>query len=216
MAAQSMLFDGIQPHEYEAMLSCFQATCLHFSPGEEIVSYGSGLRRIGIVQSGQASLRRIDLDGNSTLMETLGPDSVFGEVISFSDAMGDDFSVVCEQACEVLFIDYDHIIKRCPRACAHHSQLVRNMLRLISEKAARLSQRVEVLSYRTIRDRLMCYFHLLAAHGGGRSFELPFSLTALAEYLCVDRTAMMREIRHLKQEGAISLQGRRVTLSHLA
>ena len=55
------------------------------------------------------------------------------------------------ETCDVMFIDYPHILKRCERACTHHSLLVQNMLRLIAGKAQALSERVDVLSRRSIR-----------------------------------------------------------------
>ena len=45
-----------------------------------------------------------------------------------------------------------------------------------------------------------------------RTFELPFSLTDLAHFLSVDRSAMMREIRNLKDEGFIKKNGNKLTL----
>ena len=85
--------------------------------------------------------------------------------------------MVCRTACDVVFIDYPHILKRCERACTHHSLLVQNMLRLISDKAQALSERVDVLSRRSIREKLLCYFHQLAEKEGSRTFQLPFSLS---------------------------------------
>ena len=44
------------------------------------------------------------------------------------------------------------------------------------------------------------------------SFLLPFSLLKLANYLCIDRSAMMREIKKMKEEELIAIEGKRVTL----
>ena len=81
---------------------------------------------------------------------------------------GDSLEVICRTPCDVLFIDYPHILKRCERACTHHSLLVQNMLRLMSDKAQALSERVDVLSRRSIREKLLCYFRQLADKAGER------------------------------------------------
>ena len=112
----------------------------------------------------------------------------------------------------MVFIDYHHILKRCERACTHHSLLVQNMLRLISDKAQALSERVDVLSRRSIREKLLCYFNQLAEKEGSRTFQLPFSLSMLADYIATDRSAMMRELKRLKEEGVLRSEGRRITL----
>ena len=86
------------------------------------------------------------------------------------------------------------------------------MLRLISEKAQSLSERVDVLSRRSIREKLLCYFRQLAEKAGGDTFTLPFSLSTLADYIATDRSAMMRELKRLREEGILRSDGRRITL----
>ena len=113
----------------------------------------------------------------------------------------------------MLFIDYAHILKRCENACTHHSLLVQNMLRLMADKAQALSMRVDVLSRRSIREKLLCYFRQLADSGGKNTFTLPFSLSTLADYIATDRSAMMRELKRLREEGTVCSDGRKFTLN---
>ena len=120
--------------------------------------------------------------------------------------------VIARETCDVMFIDYPHILKRCERACTHHSLLVQNMLRLIAGKAQALSERVDVLSRRSIREKLLCYFRQLEEKTGSRTLQLPFSLSVLADYIATDRSAMMREMKRLKEEGVLRSEGRRITL----
>ena len=82
----------------------------------------------------------------------------------------------------------------------------------LEQQAQALSERVDVLSRRSIRDKLLCYFHQQAERNHGTSFTLPFSFSVLADYIATDRSAMMRELRHLKEEGLVQTEGRRVTL----
>ena len=72
--------------------------------------------------------------------------------------------------------------------------------------------RIELLSKRTIREKLLGYFNIISSRNISKSFKLPFSLTDLADYLSIDRSAMMREIKALKEEGIIEKSGNRITL----
>ena len=72
--------------------------------------------------------------------------------------------------------------------------------------------RVELLTKRSIRDKLLGYFTLLSTRHFTKSFTLPFSLTDLADYLSIDRSAMMRELKLLKDDGFIDKNGNRITL----
>lgn len=210
---KSPLFQGINYEEYTAMVSCFQAVRRTFRP-EELICDLMDVKndRIGIVEQGEASVIRVDEAGISTVMEELCLGGVFGQTLAFAGSSSDSVQVIARTACEVLFIDYPHIFKRCERACTHHSMLVQNMLRLMSDKAQGLSERVDVLSRRSIREKLLCYFRQVADKEGQEQFTLPFSLSTLADYIATDRSAMMRELKRLREEGVITSEGRTITL----
>ena len=209
----SPLFQDISYEEYSRLLTCFQAVQKSFRSDDLIYDFSSPQNdAVGIVERGCAALIRIDEEGVATVMEELGPGGVFGRTLAFAGASGDSLQVVCRTPCDVLFIDYPHILKRCENACNHHSVLVQNMLRLMSDKAQALSQRVDVLSRRSIREKLLCYFRQLSERAGSNTFTLPFSLSTLADYIATDRSAMMRELKRLREEGAIRSDGRQLTL----
>lgn len=209
---KSPIFDGITYESYLLMIDCFQAVQKTYRPEDVAYDFSSGDNQVGILERGEASLIRIDQDGVATVLENLVPGSIFGRSLAFSGGSGDSMEVVCRTACEVLYIDYPHILKRCERACTHHSLLVQNMLRLITEKAQTLAERIDVLSRRSIREKLLCFFHQQAARAGSDTFTLPFSLSMLADYIATDRSAMMRELKHLRQEELIRSDGRQITL----
>ena len=210
---RSPLFQGISYDEYRRMLTCFQAVQRSYRPGEMIYDFSKpNQNAVGIIERGAASLIRIDADGVATVLEELHAGGVFGKDLAFAGSREDSLEVVCRTACDVLFIDYPHILKRCENACYHHSLLVQNMLRLMADKAQSLSERVDVLSRRSIREKLLCYFRQQSEKEGADTFTLPFSLSTLADYIATDRSAMMRELKRLREEGTVSSDGRRFTL----
>jgi len=206
------IFQGISQGEVEAMIHCFRMRHGRFQSGETVCAYSGEGQDVGVVVNGTAELVRFDSAGTRTILERLETGGVFGEVLAFTSSFGDCVEVVSASGCEVLFMDYAHIMKRCEKACLHHSKLVQNMFRLVAEQAQELSRRVEVLSRRSIRDKLLCYFRLQCMAAGGDSFDLPFTLSALADYISTDRSAMMRELKKMREEGLVSMEGRRVDL----
>ena len=207
------LFRDISYEEYRRMLPCFQAVGKSYQADELIYDFAdTGRNDVGVVERGEAAMIRIDEEGVATVMEELGPGSVFGRNLAFVGSAGDSLEVVCRTPCDVLFIDYPHILQRCEKACTHHSLLVQNMLQLMADKARALSERIDVLSRRSIREKLLCCFRQMAGRAGGNSFTLPFSLSVLADYIATDRSAMMRELKRLREEQVIRSEGRRFTL----
>ena len=210
---KSPLFQDISYEEYCRMLDCFQAVQRSFRTDDLIYDFSSKeSNAVGIIERGEASVIRIDKDGVSTVLEELSVGGVFGRTLAYAGSVRDSMEVVCRTPCDVLFIDYPHIFKRCEKACTHHSLLVQNMLRLMADKAQALSLRVDVLSRRSIREKLLCYFRQLSEQEGKQTFTLPFSLSTLADYIATDRSAMMRELKRVKEEGVIRSDGRKITL----
>ena len=209
----SPLFHDISYEEYRRMLTCFQAAQRSYVPEEQVYDFTSSRTdAVGIVERGQVSLIRIDEAGVATVLEDMGPGGVFGRHLSFAGFAADSLEVVARTACDILFIDNSCIFKRCENACTHHSTLVYNMMNLLSNKTRSLSERVDVLSRRSIREKLLCYFRQQAEKSGEDVFTLPFSLSVLADYIATDRSAMMRELRHLKEQGIVCTDGRQIRL----
>ena len=210
---KSPLFRDISYEEYRRMLVCFNAVQKSYRPEELIYDFDEPRQNVvGIVERGEASLIRIDAEGVATVLEELHAGGVFGRDLAFAGTREDSLEVKCRTACDVLFIDYPHLLKRCENACHHHSVLVQNMLGLIADKAQALSERVDVLSRRSIREKLLCYFRQLSEKAGSETFTLPFSLSTLADYIATDRSAMMRELKRLREEEVVRSDGRRFTL----
>ena len=210
---RSPLLEGVSPQEYQTMHACLGVYEQSFRPDDVIYDFGDGRRMLGIVSQGSAVVERIDREGGRAILEHLGPGGVFGEMMMFK-AAGDDSVVVRAAApTRVSFLRSEAVMRRCEHACACHSRMVENLFRLVTEKATSLSERVEVLSHRSIREKLLRYFQLQAAKGHGPSFQLPFSLSALADYISADRSAMMRELKKMREEMLVTITGRQVTLS---
>ena len=210
------LFRGIASQEVEAMIRCFRMRKARFEPGQTVCTYGESGSEIGVLLRGQAALVRFDYAGTRTILEQVEKGGVFGEALAFTPELGDCVEVISGGDSEVLFMEYGHLMKRCEKACAYHSKLVQNMFGLVAEHTRRLSRRVEVLSRRSIREKLLCCFRFYRQDEGGDTFTLPFTLSALADYISSDRSAMMRELKKLKSEGLIATEGRRVTLLEAA
>ena len=208
---QTPVFDGISVEECRRIYDCFGVQERCFKPEELIYDFDTGRHTIGVLATGSAIAERMDRRGDRTILEHLEPGGVFGEMLMFQNVLGDSVCVACEKTCCVWFFPEEKLERRCEKHCGHHNRMIENMFRLIRDKATALSERVEVLSRRSIREMLLCYFSLQQAKCGG-SFTLPFSLSALADYISTDRSAMMRELKKLRQSGRVRIEGRKVTI----
>lgn len=69
-------------------------------------------------------------------------------------------------------------------------------MKIITTKLKNYNERIEILTQKTIRDKLLNYFNTLSRKQTSRNIILPYTLTDLSDYLSIDRSAMMREIKN--------------------
>jgi CRP-like cAMP-binding protein len=193
------------------MMPCFDMKKRNFAEKDIIPTVEGTKEYICLLLEGAVSVSRISIDGSLDLLEYMEDTGVFGDAFAFANRE-DEFINVCEKDCSVLFIEKGQITKRCSNACQHHTQVVENLLQLMAGKVVHLTEKVDILSHRSIRGKLMSYFRIQSTKQNNLTFELPFSLLKLANYLCIDRSAMMRELKKMKDDEMIEMDGRMVTL----
>ena len=203
------LFTNILPEEQERMRICFHAREDIFRNGETIMEYSSSMNQIGLVLYGRAVLYCCDEEGNEYMIDELKKDAVFGEPFLLP-ADSQHYYVTAEEETKVMFIDYGHVIKRCEKACHHHSQMVSNLLQLTAIQSRQQNERIYMLSRSSTRKKLMAYLNALSTEKHSKDLKLPMSYTALAQYLSVDRSAMTRELKNLEEEGIIKKSGKQI------
>ena len=205
----NLLFNGICKEDCRRMITCFNCEIKNFRSGSCIADYSRSSDKIGIVLSGTASMMRYDVNGVRTIAETLSEQGIFGEFFTFSGSHRNSVEIIADTDCQILFVRRKELMKRCEKACRCHSMVVENLLGLMSEKAIALSERIEVLSQRSIEDKLISFLQITEDNTPpGQSPKIPFSTTALSDYLCVNRSALQRQIAKLKKEGVLSISKR--------
>ncbi len=202
--------------DIKKFISEFEKSCIRvqkktFQKNEVVTTYIQKRNQFCILLSGNADLVRYDFNGNRTIVEHLSENDIFGEVF-YTVTTNNELLVEARQKCEVLIYSYENIHTKCRTNCKFHSKLSEFLPELILNKVTDLNMRVELLTKRSIRDKLLGYFTLLSTRHFTKSFTLPFSLTDLADYLSIDRSAMMRELKLLKDDGFIDKNGNRITL----
>ena len=199
----SPLFHGIKQDELNAMLSCIGYHIGTFKKGDIVAFEGDNLKHIGIVMKGSVDMVKEDLWGNKTMLLRMGKDELFGETFACgSDSLSVVTFLVSEDA-KILFMPFDRVMHSCTMACQFHHRLIENMVKIIADKNRDLMRKIDVVSKRTIREKLLAYLSIQAQVQNARYFEIPLGRVELAEYLCVDRSALTRELAKMKEDGLI-------------
>ena len=197
------LFSGIEENELSSLLQCLSANYVHFNKNEFIFLSGDKVTSIGIVLSGNVHIIQEDFWGKRTILSDISPGFLFGESFSCSDEQNMPVSVIASVSSDIMLIDYKKIINNCPSGCAFHSKLIKNMVNILASKNVLLTQKIEFLTQRTTREKLLAYFSMQAQRFGASKFSIPFNRQELADYLSVERSAMSSELSKMRNDGII-------------
>lgn len=198
---KTALFQGIAPQELETLLPRLRMHKEQFSKGAIIYHAGERIRELGIVVSGRIQIETYDLWGNRSVLDSIGPKTIFAETYA---CLPDEVMLVTVSASEdseVYFLDAHAMIK----AASTHPALIQNLLTLTAQKNLNLSRRIFHTSAKTIRARLQSYLSFEATRQHSNDFYLPFNRQQLADYLSVDRSALSNELSKMQKEGYLRI-----------
>ena len=199
------IFKNMNPDEINDAIKSLGARRISFRKDHIIVSNLVDDDLIGVIINGEASIVNYGYGGNRDIIDNLEYDDVFGKPF-FN--INSDVSIVATTDCEVLFIDYNELINN-----AKYNRINYNINKLLTGKIYNLYEKIEILSKRTIREKLLAYFNNLSKKYNKKTFNLPITYIELADYLSVDRSAMTREIKKLKDEKIISINDKKITIN---
>ena len=203
------LFNNIPEESCSAALKYLNARVRSFRKGEIIMHIGDKFRYAGLVLDGIIECSYQDSEYNKFNMNHFSAGELFGESIACAEIEASPMQVFAVTDCVIMFLDFK-MLHESAKACEFQLKLSGNLMRMLSAKNIFLNQKVRILSCKDLRGRITGYLYTLTQDKKGTA-TLPFSKTALAEFLCVNRTALSRELRRMIQEGLIAMNGRKIT-----
>lgn len=200
------LFKDIEKDNLLSMLECLSARKVKYNKGEFIFQADEKVDYVGAVLSGSIQIIKEDIWGNRTIIATASPGELFAEAYSCAEMDSITVSVVASEDAEVLLIDYRKIVFTCATSCVFHSKLIENMIKVLANRNIQLIQKINILGQRSTREKLLAYLGEQAKAAGSKYFDIPFNRQELADFLCVDRSAMSSELGKLRDEGIIEFE----------
>lgn len=204
-------FDGLTKSQINKLLDLLGVHVYKFNKNQEILPTIKNENIVGIILEGYAQILNIEYNGNEIVIDNLYKYSVFGTNISLTNS--ENYQIIAKQDTDVLVIDYDKLIN--PQNLNHNyfNIFFRNLFDIINIKMKEKNERIKVLEKKQIREKLLEYFEMEYKKGHlNNNIFLPFSFKDLADYLAINRSAMFRELKHLKEEKLIEVNNRKVTL----
>ena len=179
--------------------NCVNVKSKVFYNKELILSYSPIKKKIGFITEGKANIVKTDKEGNTTIMRDLKQNDIFSNLF-FQDTE-DEIYIISNGETEVIFIDYYNIIKNCNKVCPFHNNIVLTLFDLLIKDNKQQNEKIELLSKRTVEEKIL--FFLKQRMNKNNIFKVTTSYKAIAEYLFVDRSNLMRELKKMEEKGLI-------------
>lgn len=206
------LFNQIEDENLDKALYCLGARKKCYNKGDTVFAEGDEAKYLGIVLNGSIQLVRVDYYGNRSILTSVGRSQLFGEAFACAGVMSLPIDVIAAENTEILLIEARNIISPCKNACGFHSRLITNLLTTVANKNLVLHRKIEIISKRGTREKLMTYLLLQAKTAESSTFTIPFDRQELADYLGVERSGLSAEISKLRNEKVLECKKSTFTL----
>ena len=206
------LFKGIDEQDIPGLLGCLGAKQNSCGKGQSVLVEGAPADFFGIVLEGSLQVVREDYYGNRSLLAVVYPGELFAEAFACAGEEHIPVSVLAAEDSRVLMVKCHRVLTLCGNACGFHSRLVSNLLQVVAQKNLTLNRKIEFMSRKTTREKLMAYLLWQAKEKDSREFTIPYDRQALADYLGVERSAMSAELSKLRADGYVEYKKNRFCL----
>lgn len=198
------LFFQVKDEELLPMLACLGAKITKYAKNDTIVESGRPVTKVGILLSGKIKACRVDYYGNRSIINQFEEGEIFGASFACTQTTNCPLDIIASTDSTIMFVDCERVVTTCGNSCSFHNQIIKNLLTIVARKNLQFSQKIEIISKRNTRDKLLTYLMLEATKAGKREFDIPFDRQELADYLEVERSGLSAEISRLRKEGCIN------------
>lgn len=188
------LFKNISKSDRDLLLTELRASEKKYVKGENIIKSYESPNKIGVIANGKVISYRIDTDGNLIILAVLNEGEVFGQALSNTDTFT-DVNVTAQVDTEIIWLDVKNLVL----ASSFTMKFMHNLTHMLSEKIIAFNSRINILSKKTIRLRIITMLNMYRK----KEIQLPFNRNEMADFLGVDRTALSRELSKMKSEGIL-------------
>lgn len=196
------LFEGIPEDALPQLLNALGGELKRYAAGQSIMRMGRAPIVTGIILSGSIEVSFLNENADQIDMNIFEAGKSFGETMEGADLAESRMFVKAIRDAVILRLQFRRLYEKtaCEEPYLWHFTL--NMLRRISAKGIFYQHKIRIMGQKSIRAKLSVYLQETPRDADG-AVRRDMNQTQLARYLGVERSALSREMSHLREEGLI-------------
>jgi len=209
---KSRIFNGLDDAEIDKVCDIIKPSEKEYVKNQIIVSQGEPVRKIGVLKRGSAISIKYHFDGNTQILRIYNEGEVFSLDTVNTSLATSPVTLMSQTDTVIVFIPYAAILEADSIETSVKEKIMTNCSEILSNELIRLMYKIDVLSKRTLRDRILTYLSLISERSGSKTFHIGMNQEEFAQYLCVNRSVLSNELNKLRKSGLIDYKGGRFTL----
>ena len=204
---ESGLLDELKKADYMEAFEQLKITGRNYKPGEAVFFEGDLIDKFCIVRKGSVRSEKTYLNGEVHIIDIFDEGAVFGLAVAASRSRVTAVDFISNEDTTIVFVSMHSIRKN-----KFANEMQKALTYMLADSNIKMSNKIEILAERGLRDRVMVYLHVLQAKSGTDTVTIRMSREQLAQFLCVNRSALSNELSKMKKDGIIDFKGPRFTI----
>ena len=172
-----------------------------YKKNDIILAENTKVEYFGIITNVKIALSNFDYFGNRNILNVFEKGDSFAEAL-VSLEIQIPHEVISLTDSSIVWIEYKSLSKS-----LYYQKILNNLLNIISTKNLILNKKLQILSKRTTREKILEYLsNQKKTLSLDSNFEINLNRNEMADYLALDRSNLSRELGKLKKEGIIDFK----------
>ncbi len=200
----SGLLNELKKTNYVEAFEQLKISGRNYKSGETVFFEGDVIDKFCIVKSGSIRSEKTYLNGEVHIIDIFEEGSVFGLAVAASKSRITPVDYISNEETTVVFVSMHSILKS-----KFSGEMQEALTHMLADSNIKMSNKIEILAEKGLRDRIMIYLNILRMKSGTDTVTVRLSREQLAQFLCVNRSALSNELSKMKKEGIIDFKGPR-------
>ena len=198
------LFENIENNNVLELLKCLGIKTKTYKKSSYIIKSGQKFDSLCIILEGSVNQYKVNSKNERIIIDKFNVNDIFAHSFICLGQNISPYDFTADTECEILFLPFEKIVNPCSKLCSFHIQAIKNLMKMISKKNSLLNNKIDIIGQKTTKEKILALLKIYGSYG--ELFSIPYSREEMAKFLCVDRSALSRELSKMRDEGILKFR----------